>query len=136
MTPIFDPSGQALRFKFDYVSGTRIQEPSGTTNLQLPRIERHTVNTEVQISNMELREISRFESNSKLGIPTTYWGGVPILKDIPYVRPWVPLLGWFVRHSGHDAASQQSIIFGQTTIYPTIGDLLPLPTSTANPEGN
>ena len=134
VTPIFDPSGQAMRFKFDYVSGTQIQEPNGTTNPQLPRIERHTVNTEVQITNMEMREISRFESNSKLGIPTTYWGGVPIFKDIPYFRPWVPLLGWFVRHSGHDAASQQSIIFGQTTIYPTIGDLLPLLASSASPE--
>src|SRR5262249_47490528 len=92
VTPIFDPSGQAMRFKFDYVAGTRIQEPDGTTNPQLPRIERHTVNTEVQITNMELREISRFESNARLGIPTQYWGGIPILKDIPYVRPYIPLL--------------------------------------------
>jgi len=129
VTPIFDPSGQALRFQFDYVSGTQIREPNGTTNPQLPRIERHNINTEVQISNMEMREISRFEANSKLGIPTTYSGGVPILKDIPYVRPWVPLLGWFVRKKGEAAASQESVIFGQTTIYPTIADIADLLTS-------
>lgn len=129
VTPIFDPSGQALRFKFDYVAGTRIQEPNGTTNPQLPRIERHTVNTEVQISNMEIREISRYESNAKLGLPARYWGGIPILKDIPYIRPYVPLLGWFVRKAGSDSASQESILFGQTTIYPTIGEMVPLLTN-------
>jgi hypothetical protein len=60
VTPIFDPSGQALRFKFDYVSSSGLQEPNGSTNPQFPRIERHTVNTEVQLSNLETREISRF----------------------------------------------------------------------------
>lgn len=101
VTPIFDPSGQALRFKFDFVSTTNLQEPNGTTNPQFPRIERHTVNTEVQLSNLETREISRFESNARLGLPTTYWGGIPVLKDIPGVRqPWFPLVGWFVRKGG------------------------------------
>jgi hypothetical protein len=90
------------------------------------RIEPHTVNTEVQLSNLETREISRFEGTSKIGIPSHYWGGVPILKDIPYVRPYIPLLGWFVRRAGQNAAAQQSVIFGQTTIYPSISDLATL----------
>jgi hypothetical protein len=126
VTPIFDPSGQALRFKFDFVSTTNLQEPNGTTNPQFPRIERHTVNTEVQLSNLETREISRFESNARLGLPTTYWGGLPILKDIPYIRPWIPLVGWFVRKAGGNASAQQSVIFGQTTMYPTIGTIIEL----------
>ncbi len=126
VTPVFDPSGQALRFKFDFVATANVQEPNGTTNTQLSRIERHTVNTEVQLSNLETREISRFEVNARLGLPTTYWGGIPILKDIPYVRPWVPLVGWFVRKGGSNASAQQSVIFGQTTIYPTIGALIDL----------
>jgi hypothetical protein len=126
VTPVFDPSGQALRFKFDYVATTNLLEPNGTTNPQMPRVERHTVNTEVQLSNFETREISRYESNAKLGLPTTYWGGVPILKDIPYVRPYVPLIGWFVRKAGSGAVAQQSVIFGQTTMYPTIGDIVNL----------
>jgi hypothetical protein len=135
VTPIFDPSGQALRFQFDYLSGTQIREPNGTTNRQLPRIERHAINTEVQISNMEMREISRFEANSKIGIPDTFWGGIPIIKDIPFikdnpkVRAWFPLLGWFVRKRGEAAASQESVVFGQTTIYPTIADIADLLTS-------
>jgi hypothetical protein len=126
VTPIFDPSGQALRFKFDFVGISKIQEPNGSTNPQLPRIERHTVNTEVQLSNLETREISRFESDSRLGLPTQYSGGVPILKDIPYVRPWVPLIGWFVRKAGSNAVAQQSVIFGQTTIYPSIQAMVSL----------
>ncbi len=126
VTPIFDPSGQALRFKFDFVSTAQLREPNGSTNPQFPRIERHSVNTEVQLSNLETREISRFESNSRLGLATTYSGGLPILKDIPYVRPWVPLVGWFVRKAGSNASAQQSVIFGQTTIYPTIGNIIDL----------
>jgi hypothetical protein len=126
VTPVFDPSGQALRFKFDFVGSSNLQEPNGTTNPQFPRIERHTVNTEVQLSNLETREISRFESDSRLGLPTTYWGGVPILKDIPHVRPWIPLIGWFVRKAGSNAVAQQSVIFGQTTIYPSIQTMVSL----------
>jgi hypothetical protein len=126
VTPIFDPSGQALRFKFDFVGSSNLQEPNGTTNPQFPRIERHTVNTEVQLSNLETREISRFESDSRLGLPTQYSGGIPILKDIPYVRPWIPLIGWFVRKAGSNAVAQQSVIFGQTTIYPSIQTMVSL----------
>ncbi|MDX6498485.1 MAG: hypothetical protein QOG23_1745 [Blastocatellia bacterium] len=131
VTPIFDPSGQALRFKFDYVESSQIREPNGTVNPQLPRIERHTVNTEVQLSNLELREISRFESNSRLGIATRYAGGLPLLKDLPYIR-YIPLIGWFVRTSGKAAVTQQSLMFGQTTMYPTIGDIMGLLTSDVN----
>lgn len=131
VTPIFDPSGQALRFKFDHVGASQIREPDGTVNPQLPRIERHTVNTEVQISNLELREISRFESNARLGIANRYTGGLPIFKDIPYVRR-IPLIGWFVRTGGRNAVTQQSLIFGQTTMYPTIGDIMDLLTTTVD----
>ena len=131
VTPIFDPSGQALRFKFDYIESSQIREPNGTVNPQLPRIERHTVNTEVQLSNLELREISRFESNARLGIATRYAGGLPLLRDLPYVR-YIPLIGWFVRTSGKAAVTQQSLMFGQTTMYPTIGDIMGLLTSDVN----
>jgi hypothetical protein len=137
VTPIFDPSGQALRFKFDFVGVSKIEEPNGTTNPQFPRIERHTVNTEVQLSNLETREISRFESDARLGLPTRYSGGVPILKDIPYVRPWIPLIGWFVRKAGSNAVAQQSVIFGQTTIYPSIQTMVSLlEDSESNPSAN
>lgn len=126
VTPIFDPSGQALRFQFDHVSATRIREPDGTVNPQLPRVERHTVNTEVQLSNMELREISRFNANARLGLPKRTWGGLPIFNSIPWIRRNVPLIGWFVKKQGDAPFVQQSLIFGQTTMYPTIGDIMDL----------
>ena len=125
VTPIFDPTGQALRFQFDYVLANVVQNPDGSINPQLPRIERHTVNTEVELNNLELREISRFESNSRLGIPTTRKGGIPIIKDIPGMK-YVPLLGWFVKRSGSSAVIQQSLMFGQTSMYPTIADIFDL----------
>jgi hypothetical protein len=125
VTPIFDPTGQALRFKFDFVDTTLVREPKGTINPRLPRVERHTVNTEVQLSNMEIREVSRFESNAKIGLPTTYAGGLPLLKDLPGFRQ-IPIIGWFIRRGGKNAVSQQSLIFAQTTMSPTIGDILDL----------
>lgn len=125
VTPIFDPTGQALRFQFDYISANVVTDPDGSINPQLPRIERHTVNTEVELNNLELREISRFNSNSRLGIATTTKGGIPIIKDIPGMK-YVPLLGWFVRRSGKSAVIQESLMFGQTTMYPTIADLFDL----------
>jgi hypothetical protein len=125
VTPIFDPTGQALRFKFDFVDTTLVRDPRGTTNPRIPRVERHTVNTEVQLANLEIREVSRFESDAKVGIPTTYWGGLPLVKDIPGIRA-VPLIGWFVRRKGSNAIAQRSLIFAQTTMSPTIGDILDL----------
>jgi hypothetical protein len=124
VTPIFDPSGQALRFKFDYVSNSLVRNPKGAVDPSMPSI-RHTINTEVQLSSLEIREISRYESNAKLGIPTRYYGGIPILTDIPGLKP-IPLIGWFVRRAGSNAEVQQSVIFGQTTIYPTIGSIVDL----------
>ena len=126
VTPIFDPSGQALRFQLDQISATMIREPDGTVNPQMPRVEKHTVNTEVQLSNMELREVSRFNANARLGIPTRTWGGLPIFNSFPWIRRNVPLFGWFVRKKGDAPFVQQSLIFGQTTMYPTIGDIMDL----------
>lgn len=126
VTPIFDPSGQALRFQFDHVSATMVREPDGTVNPQLPRVERHTINTEVQLSNMELREVSRFNANARLGLPTRTAGGLPLLNSVPWIRRNVPLLGWFVKKGGSAPFVQQSLVFGQTTMYPTIGDLMDL----------
>jgi hypothetical protein len=125
VTPIFDPTGQALRFRFDFVGATQIREPNDTKNPRLARIERHTVNTEVQLGNLEIREVSRFEANARLGLPTRYWGGLPIVKDIPGIRP-VPFIGWFIRRGGKAAVTQLSLIFAQTTMSPTIGDILEL----------
>jgi hypothetical protein len=125
VTPVIDPSGQALRFRFDHVSLVDVREPNGTTNPQLPRVDRHTVNTEVQVSNLELREVSRFEVNTKLGLPNRKSGGIPVLNEIPILRD-IPLIGWFTRSGGRAGSIQESLIFAQTTIYPTIREMLEL----------
>jgi hypothetical protein len=123
VTPVIDPSGQALRFRFDLVSATQIREPNETINPQMPRIERHSVNTEVQLADQEIRLISQFQANSRLGIAKRKSGGFPILKDIPGVSE-VPLIGWFVKRGGRAAQTQQSLIFCQTTMYPTLSEVL------------
>ncbi len=123
ITPIFDPSGQALRFDLNYTAATRIQSPLGTTTPDLPNIDRHTINTPVQISNLEFREISTFEANTKIGLPEVRSGGVPIVKDLPIFRD-IPILGYFYRRKASAAARQESILFAQTSMYPTIGDIV------------
>ncbi|HEV7889871.1 MAG TPA: secretin N-terminal domain-containing protein [Pyrinomonadaceae bacterium] len=123
VTPVIDPSGQALRFRFDLVSATQIREPDDTIDPLLPRIERHSVNTEVHLGDQEIRLISQFQANSRVGLPTHKSGGIPIIKDIPGVSV-VPLIGWFVRRGGRNSQTQQSFIFCQTAMYPTLGEVL------------
>ena len=125
MTPVLDPTGQALRFRFDHVLRTAVREPNGTVNPQLNRIEQTGVNTEVQLSNHEIGVISRFQTNQKLGQPTEKSGGIPILKHIPFLNE-IPLIGWFSRRNARAAVVQQSLLLGQTAIFPTIGDVIHL----------
>lgn len=125
VSPIIDPSGQALRFRLEYLATNRIKEPDGSIDRQLPRIESNRMITEMQLSSMEVREIARFDANVQVGIPTHYTGGVPVLRDIPLLRE-IPLIGWFSKRGGKAAVSQHSIIIGQSIIYPTIGDITAL----------
>jgi len=125
VTPIFDPSGQAMRFKFDFSSTVRIQEPDNTTNPQLPRVDRHTVNTEVQLTNLELREVSRFTANTKVGVPERRTGGIPLLNELPLIKE-LPILGYYFKQKAVSGQYQESVIFAQTSIYPTVSDIIDL----------
>lgn len=119
LTPIVDPTGQGLRFRFDHLAKSVIQDPNGATRPQLNRIDAQTVNTEVALSNFSLQEIARYRSNSKLGIAERKTGGLPILRDIPGLNE-IPLIGWFTRDYGEAAVVQQSVILADTTVYPTL----------------
>ncbi len=121
VTPIFDPTGQALHFQFDHVKNTNVLDSDGT-NPSLPRVDSHTASMMVQVSNMEIRELTRFETNTKLGLPEKRWGGIPFLNSI-YPLSEIPIIGWFSRTAGRDAVSQTSVIYAQNAMYPTIGDL-------------
>ncbi|HEY0073279.1 MAG TPA: hypothetical protein VGB77_04185 [Abditibacteriaceae bacterium] len=119
--PVIDPSGQALRFRFDYVLNTPVHDPKGTVNPQMPTLTQ-TTNTEVQLSNLEIRSIADFDATVQLGLTERYKGGIPILNDIPGIQK-LPLIGWFNFTRGKAPIAQKSILVGQATIYPTIGDL-------------
>lgn len=125
VTPIFDPTGQALRFNLDYVLQTQTREPDGAVNPLVSRIERHSINTEVQLSNYDVTAVSSFNVNSQLGIQSRKTGGLPILKDL-YPFSEIPLIGWFTRRSFHAPSVQQSLILTQTSMYPTIQDIIDL----------
>lgn len=125
VTPIFDPSGQALQFKFDHVAQTLVQNPDGTATRELPRIERMTVNNTVQLSNLEFREIASYGMDAKVGTPDTRTGGIPIIRDLPVIRD-IPLLGYYSRRNASAATRQESLIFAQTSMYPTVLDIVSL----------
>lgn len=122
VTPVIDRSGQALRFRFDFLGKTQVREPDNTVEPGFSRIEQHAINTEVQLSNFEIREISRFRSDSRLGVTPRKYGGIPIIKDIPIINE-IPLIGWFSRTYGSAPEAQFSIVLAQTSIIPTMGDL-------------
>ncbi len=115
--PVIQPDGQSVVFDFNYMYTTDLLEPTNSGQKGLGRVKRHFVDTEVQLGNLEWREISRYE----IALKAARTGqGVPLLQDIP-------IAGALFRPLPSDGASiQKSIIVGQTTIYPTIQDLLGL----------
>src|SRR5205085_10914322 len=83
----------------------------------------HSINTEVQLSNYELRTVSTFVANSQLGMSTRYSGGLPIFESIPFINQ-IPLIGWFTRRGGRAASVQESIVLTHTSMYPTLQDVI------------
>jgi hypothetical protein len=125
ITPIFGPSGQGMRFNFDFAGTTRLREPMGTTNPLVPRIDRHTINTEVGLANLEMRQISSFDTNYQLGMPKQRTGGMPLLNMLPGVKD-IPIVGYFSERGGQAPVRQKSIILAQSVLYPTVGDIVGL----------
>jgi hypothetical protein len=125
VTPIFDPSGQAMRFKFDHVETVRIQDPNNVDSIFAPRVDRHTTNTEVHLSNGQFQVISSYDLNSKIGMSGSRSGGIPPLNHIKELRQ-IPFIGYFVKRDGQRAVRQHSLIFASTTMYPTVGDIVNL----------
>ena len=115
--PVIQPDGQSVVFDFNYMYTTDLLQPTNSGQKGLGRVKRHFIDTEVQLGNLEWREISRYEIALKAA---RNGQGVPLLQDIP-------LAGALFRPLPSDGASiQKNIIIGQTTIYPTIQDLLGL----------
>ncbi len=115
--PVIQPDGQALVFHFNYMYTTNIREPVRADEKHLGRVKRHFVDTDVQLSNFELREISRYTVALKASRTSR---GVPLFEDVPVV-------GALFRPLPSDESSlQQNVILGQATIFPTVFDLMGL----------
>ncbi|MCA9165666.1 MAG: hypothetical protein KDA62_21915, partial [Planctomycetales bacterium] len=115
--PVIQPDGQAVVYDFNYMYTTNIREPVRADEKHLGRVKRHYVHTDVQLSNFELREVSRYTVALKAARTAK---GVPLLEDMPVV-------GVMFRPLPSDESSlQQNIILNQATIFPTLFDLMGL----------
>ncbi len=115
--PVIQPDGQSVVFHLDYMYTTNVREPVRADEKHLGRIKRHFIDTEVQLGNYELREISRYV----VALKASRTGrGVPLLEDIPG-------LGLLFRPLPSASSSlQQNVIMGKATIFPTLFDLMGL----------
>ncbi len=115
--PVIQPDGQSVVFNFNYMYTTNIREPVRADEKHLGRVKRHFINTDVQIGNYELREISRYRVALKASRTSR---GVPFLED-------VPVAGALFRPLPQDESSlQQNMILAHSVIYPTLFDLMGL----------
>lgn len=115
--PVIQPDGQAVVFDLNYLYRTNVREPVRADEKHLGRIKEHFIDTDVQLGNYELREISRFVIALKASRTAN---GVPLLSDVPGV-------GVLFRPTpSAESSLQQSQIMSQTVIYPTLFDLMGL----------
>ena len=115
--PVIQPDGDSVIYNFNYMYSTNIREPVAADEKHLGRIRRHFIDTEVQTSCFELREISRYMVALKVARTSQ---GVPLLQDIPAVG------ALFRPAPSAESSLQQNVILGQTTVYPTLFDLMGL----------
>ena len=115
--PVIQPDGDSVVYDFNYMYSTNVREPVAADEKHLGRIKRHFIDTQVQTSSFELREISRYQVKLKAARTAK---GVPLLEDIP-------VAGALFRPAASDeSALQQNVILGSSTVYPTLFDLMGL----------
>lgn len=115
--PVIQPDGHSVIYDFDYMYTTNVREPIRPDEKHLGRVKRHFIHTQVQTSSFELREISRYQVALKASRTSR---GVPLLEDLPGA-------GVLFRPLPSDeSALQQNIILAQSTVYPTLFDLMGL----------
>ncbi|MFM7070994.1 MAG: hypothetical protein ACKO38_04260 [Planctomycetota bacterium] len=115
--PVIQPDGQAVVFGFHYLYTTQVREPVRADEKHLGRVKRHHIDTDVQLSNFELREVSRYIVALKASRTAR---GVPLFEDIP-------IAGALFRPAPSDESSlQQNVVLAQATIFPTLFDLMGL----------
>ena len=115
--PVIQPDGQSVVFDFNYMYTTNIREPVRADEKHLGRVKRHFVDTDVQIGNFELREVSRYRVALKAERTSQ---GVPLLQDIPIAG------ALFRPLPSAESSLQQNLILAKTVIFPTLYDLMGL----------
>ncbi len=115
--PVISPDGQAVVFGFDYMYTTDLREPVRADEKHLGRVKRHFVHTDVQLSNFELREVSKYWVALKAARTGQ---GVQLLQDIPGVG------ALFRPAPSAQSSLQQNLIYSQAAIFPTLFDLMGL----------
>ena len=115
--PVIQPDGQAVVFHLNYMYTTNVREPVRADEKHLGRVKRHFIDTDVQLSNYELREVSRYQ----VALKASRTGrGVPLLEN-------VPVAGVLFRPlPSAESSLQENMILGQATIFPTLFDLMGL----------
>src|SRR5262249_23462448 len=115
--PVISPDGQSVVFHFNYMYTTNVREPVRADEKHLGRVKRHFIDTDVQLGNYELREVSRYQVALKASRTSR---GVPLFEDIPIVgilfRP-LP---------SAESSLQENIVLAQGTVFPTLFDLMGL----------
>jgi hypothetical protein len=115
--PVVQPDGQSVVFHFYYMYTTNVREPVRADEKHLGRVKRHFIDTDVQLGNYELREVSRYQVALKASRTSR---GVPLFEDIPG-------LGVLFRPlPSAESSLQENIVLGQSTIFPTLFDLMGL----------
>jgi hypothetical protein len=115
--PVLSPDGQSVVFHFSYMYTTDVREPVRADEKHLGRVKRHFIDTDVQLGNYELREISRYQVALKASRTSR---GVPLLEDIPGVG------ALFRPLPSAESSLQENIVLGQAVIFPTLFDLMGL----------
>lgn len=115
--PVIQPDGHSVIYDFNYMYTTNVREPVKADEKHLGRIKRHFINTQVQTSSFDMRELSRYHVALKASRTSK---GVPLFEDIP-------LVGMAFRPAPSDESSiQQNVILGRSVVYPTVFDLMGL----------
>jgi hypothetical protein len=125
LVPIVLPDGQSVGFDLNYALTTPVREPEAREGRRLGKVDRHFIETHVQDTSFELRELSRFETQTKLAEPTRRSGGIPLINQVPILKD-IPLIGYTKVRKGSAAGLQESLIFVHSVTYPTVADMMAL----------
>ena len=115
--PVIQADGDAVVYDFNYLYRTHVREPVRADEKHLGRVKEHYINTQVQSSTFELREISRYV----VALRAVRTGrGVPLLEDVPGVGVMFRPL------PNAESSLQENIVLGHSVAYPTLFDLMGL----------